>query len=153
MVSVRSFCPRAVADRSPWRVPSRGELCEKSEISSSFLIVIPIALAHYDLDASVLSLNDLYKGIQNDVETYYFLWVAVRKVLAEAPNVMLDLFKVPVGKRKLIGTHDILKKVQWRSCPRRSEDPISQRASRGCPRAIRESSRSRLLFECGYVGN
>jgi hypothetical protein len=47
----------------------------------------------------LLSLNDLYKGIQNDVETYYFLWVAVRKVLAEAPNVMLDLFKVPVGKR------------------------------------------------------
>jgi hypothetical protein len=44
------------------------------------------------LDASVLSLDNVYKGIQNDMETYYFLWVAVRKVLAEAPNVMLDLF-------------------------------------------------------------
>jgi hypothetical protein len=58
------------------------------------------------LDASVLSLDNVYKGIQNDMETYYFLWVAVRKVLAEAPNVMLDLFKVPivpVGKDELMG--------------------------------------------------
>jgi len=48
------------------------------------------------------------------METYYFLWVAVRKVLAEVPNVMLDLFKilfVPVGNNELIATHDILKKV------------------------------------------
>lgn len=48
----------------------------------------------------MLSLDNVYKGIQNDMETYYFLWVAVHKVLAEAPNVMLDLFKVlivPVG--------------------------------------------------------
>ena len=82
---------------------------------SSFIILI--ALAHYNLDASVLSLDNVYKGIQNDMETYYFLWVAVHKVLAEAPNVMLDLFKiliVPVGKNELMGTHDILKKVQWR---------------------------------------
>ena len=77
--------------------------CEnKSDISFSyfFFIVILIALAHYKLDASVLSLDNVYKGIQNDMETYYFLWVAVHKVLAEAPNVMLDLFKVlivPVG--------------------------------------------------------
>ena len=69
------------------------------------------------MDASVLSLDNVYKGIQNDMETYYFLWVAVRKVLAEAPNVMLDLFKisiVPVGKNELMETHDILEKVQWR---------------------------------------
>lgn len=52
------------------------------------------------------------------METYYFLWVAVRKVLAEAPNVMLDLFKVlivPVGKRELIVTHDILKRFSGAS--------------------------------------
>ncbi len=62
----------------------------------------------------MLSLDDVYKGIQSDMETYYFLWVAVRKVLAEVPNVMLDLFKilfVPVGNNELIATHDILKKV------------------------------------------
>jgi hypothetical protein len=59
-----------------------------------FFFIILIALAHYQLDASVLSLDNVYKGIQSDMETYYFLWVAVRKVLAEAPNVMLDLFKV-----------------------------------------------------------
>ena len=49
----------------------------------------------------MVSLDNVYKGLNGDPETYYFLWVAVRKVLAEAPNVMLDLFKiliVPVGK-------------------------------------------------------
>jgi hypothetical protein len=35
----------------------------------------------------MLSLGDVYKGLQRDRETYYFLWVAVRKVLEEAPNV------------------------------------------------------------------
>ena len=70
---------------------------------SDFIVLI--ALAHYDLDASKVSLDDVYKGLNGDRETYYFLWVAVRKVLAEAPNVMLDLFKilvVPVGKYELI---------------------------------------------------
>jgi hypothetical protein len=70
------------------------------------------------LDASVLSLDNIYKGIQNDMETYYFLWVAVRKVLAEAPNVMLDIFKVlivPVEKNELIVTHDILKRFSGAS--------------------------------------
>jgi hypothetical protein len=44
----------------------------------------------------MLSLDNVYKGLNRDLETYYFLWVAVRKVLGEAPgNVMLDLFKVP----------------------------------------------------------
>ena len=66
----------------------------------------------------MLSLDNVYKGIQNDMETYYFLWVAVHKVLAEAPNVMLDLFKVLIRacwkKRTDDWTHDILKKVQWR---------------------------------------
>jgi hypothetical protein len=41
----------------------------------------------------MLSLDNVYKGLNEDLETYYFLWVAVRKVLAEAPNVMLDLFQ------------------------------------------------------------
>lgn len=71
-----------------------------------------IALAHYNLDASVLSLDNVYKGIQSDMETYYFLWVAVRKVLAEAPNVMLDLFEVlhrACWKKRTDGvTHDVL---------------------------------------------
>jgi hypothetical protein len=52
-----------------------------------------------------VSLDNVYKGLNGNRETYYFLWVAVRKVLAEAPNVMLDLFKilvVPVGKNELI---------------------------------------------------
>jgi hypothetical protein len=35
----------------------------------------------------MLSLDDVYKGLRHDNETYYFLWVAVRKVLEEAPNV------------------------------------------------------------------
>jgi hypothetical protein len=53
------------------------------------------------------------------METYYFLWVAVHKVLAEAPNVMLDLFiQSPhraCWKKRTDGLpHDILKKVQWR---------------------------------------
>jgi hypothetical protein len=79
-------------------------------------MIVLIALAHYDLDASVLSLDNVYKGIQSDMETYYFLWVAVRKVLAEAPNVMLDLFSPhrACWKNQLTVTHDILKKVQWR---------------------------------------
>lgn len=95
-------------------------ICEKNLKFVLFVFhhyPIIIALAHYDLDASVLSLDNVYKGIQSDMETYYFLWVAVRKVLAEAPNVMLDLFKVlivPVAKYELTVTHDILKKVQWR---------------------------------------
>jgi hypothetical protein len=35
----------------------------------------------------MLSLDDVYKGLRQDRETYYFLWVAVRKVLEEAPGV------------------------------------------------------------------
>lgn len=43
----------------------------------------------------MLSLDNVYKGLKGDLETYYFLWVAVRKVLAEAPNVKLDyLFQI-----------------------------------------------------------
>jgi hypothetical protein len=107
---------------APWHVPVPWGFVRKN-LKFLFLFpfhhypIIMIALAHYNLDASVLSLDNVYKGIQNDMETYYFLWVAVRKVLAEAPNVMLDLFKVlivPVGKYELTATHDILKKVQWR---------------------------------------
>ncbi|KAH9983377.1 hypothetical protein BJV74DRAFT_886819 [Russula compacta] len=44
-----------------------------------------LALMHRNFDASMLSLDDVYKGLVRDKETYYFLWVAVRKVLAEAP--------------------------------------------------------------------
>jgi hypothetical protein len=41
---------------------------------------------HFDFNASVLSLDNVYKGLNHDMETYYYLWVAVHKVLAEAPN-------------------------------------------------------------------
>ena len=44
-------------------------------------------MTHFNFDATMLSLGDVYKGLQRDRETYYFLWVAVRKVLEEAPNV------------------------------------------------------------------
>jgi hypothetical protein len=101
MVSRALFLP----SRARGPPPLAWGIVRKSEISLFFFIIVPIALAHYNLDASVLSLDNVYKGIQNDMETYYFLWVAVRKVLAEAPNVMLDLFKVlivPVGKNELI---------------------------------------------------
>ena len=47
----------------------------------------PTALTHFNFDATMLSLGDVYKGLCRDRETYYFLWVAVRKVLEEAPNV------------------------------------------------------------------
>ena len=63
--------------------------------NSEFYFIVLIALAHYNLDASMLSLDNVYKGLKGDLETYYFLWVAVRKVLAEAPNVKLDyLFQI-----------------------------------------------------------
>jgi hypothetical protein len=89
---------RVLADTLDWDgefVRSFTLTCCRPVVNLIFLffsIIILIALAHYKLDASVLSLDNVYKGIQNDMETYYFLWVAVRKVLAEAPNVMLDLF-------------------------------------------------------------
>jgi hypothetical protein len=54
---------------------------------------IIVALMHFNFDSSTLSLDNVYKALNHDMETYYFLWVAVRKVLAEAPNVMLDLFQ------------------------------------------------------------
>ncbi len=38
---------------------------------------------HHGFDATVLSLDTVYKGLNHDKETYYLLWVAVRKVLAE----------------------------------------------------------------------
>ena len=38
---------------------------------------------HHDFDATVLSLDAVYKGLTHDKETYYLLWVAVHKVLAE----------------------------------------------------------------------
>ncbi|KAH8977850.1 hypothetical protein EDB86DRAFT_2997916 [Lactarius hatsudake] len=41
------------------------------------------ALMHHDFDATVLSLDNVYKALNHDKETYYLLWVAVRKVLAE----------------------------------------------------------------------
>jgi len=46
------------------------------------------ALIHFNFDSSTLSLDNVYKALNHDMETYYFLWVAVRKVLAEAPNIM-----------------------------------------------------------------
>lgn len=118
MVSRAFFLPSRARGPPPLACAVPWGIVRKSEISLFFLTIIPIALAHYNLDASVLSLDNVYKGIQNDMETYYFLWVAVRKVLAEAPNVMLDLFKVlivPVGKSELIVTHDILKRFSGAS--------------------------------------
>ena len=44
---------------------------------------------HYDFDATVLSLDAVYKGLNHDRETYYLLWIAVRKVLAEEPGASL----------------------------------------------------------------
>jgi len=44
------------------------------------------ALMHFDFDATVLSLDNVYNGLNHDVETYYHLWVAVHKVLAEERN-------------------------------------------------------------------
>lgn len=41
------------------------------------------ALMHHDFDATFLSLDTVYKALNHDRETYYLLWVAVRKVLAE----------------------------------------------------------------------
>lgn len=38
---------------------------------------------HHDFDATFLSLDTVYKALNHDRETYYLLWVAVRKVLAE----------------------------------------------------------------------
>ena len=46
-------------------------------------------LMHHDFDATVLSLDTVYKSLKHDRETYYLLWVAVRKVLAEASAVDL----------------------------------------------------------------
>ncbi|KAI9438074.1 hypothetical protein H4582DRAFT_233318 [Lactarius indigo] len=37
------------------------------------------ALMHYDFDATVLSLDTVYKALNHDRETYYLLWIAVRK--------------------------------------------------------------------------
>ena len=45
------------------------------------------ALTHFKFDATMLSLDDVCNGLRHDRETYYFLWVAVRKVLEEAPGV------------------------------------------------------------------
>lgn len=42
-----------------------------------------LALMHYDFDGTLLSLDTVYKGLNHDRETYYLLWIAVRKVLAE----------------------------------------------------------------------
>ena len=48
-----------------------------------------LALMHYDFDATVLSLDAVCKGLNHDRETYYLLWIAVRKVLAEEPGASL----------------------------------------------------------------
>ncbi|KAI9507114.1 hypothetical protein F5148DRAFT_159889 [Russula earlei] len=58
------------------------------------------ALAHYNFDASALSLDNVYKALKRDVETYYFLWVAVRKVLAEAPSTMFSGARVSSADQK-----------------------------------------------------
>ena len=50
------------------------------------------ALTHFNFDATALSLDDVYKGLCRDKETFYFLWVAVRKVLEEVPNVTKYIF-------------------------------------------------------------
>lgn len=47
------------------------------------------ALMHYDFDATLLSLDTVYNGLNHDRETYYLLWIAVRKVLAEEPGASL----------------------------------------------------------------
>ena len=44
-------------------------------------------MTHFKFDATMLSLDDVYEGLRHDRETYYFLWVAVRKVLEEAPDI------------------------------------------------------------------
>jgi hypothetical protein len=44
---------------------------------------------HYDFDATLLSLDRVYNGLNHDRETYYLLWIAVRKVLAEEPGASL----------------------------------------------------------------
>ncbi|KAF8265671.1 hypothetical protein EI94DRAFT_1702315 [Lactarius quietus] len=46
-------------------------------------------LLHYDFDATLLSLDTVYKGLNQDKETYYLLWIAVRKVLAEEAGATL----------------------------------------------------------------
>jgi hypothetical protein len=62
--------------------------------SSSHRVHLPTALTHFKFDSTILSLDDLYKGLSRDQETYYFLWVAVHKVLEDqAANVTkLDIF-------------------------------------------------------------
>ena len=44
---------------------------------------------HYDFDATLLSLDTVYKSLNHDTETYYLLWVAVHKVLAEESGASL----------------------------------------------------------------
>jgi hypothetical protein len=80
-------------------LPAAGEkfLNDKSFSFCSFSISAGrhrhTALTHFKFDATALSLDDVYKGLCRDKETFYFLWVAVRKVLEEAPNVTkLDIF-------------------------------------------------------------
>lgn len=50
---------------------------------------ILLALMHYDFDATLLSLDTVYKSLNHDTETYYLLWVAVHKVLAEESGASL----------------------------------------------------------------
>jgi hypothetical protein len=50
------------------------------------------ALTHFNFDATAPSLDDLYRGLCRDKETFYFLWVAVRKVLEEVPDVTKYIF-------------------------------------------------------------
>ncbi|KAH9955409.1 hypothetical protein BC827DRAFT_874468 [Russula dissimulans] len=58
------------------------------------------ALSHFKFDASMLSLDNVYKALNRDMETYYFLWVAVRKVLAaEAPNFMFSGARVSADQK------------------------------------------------------
>ncbi|KAI9452044.1 hypothetical protein BJY52DRAFT_1294837 [Lactarius psammicola] len=64
------------------------------------------ALMHHDFDATVLSLDTVYKALNHDRETYYHLWVAVRKVLAEESSA--DLTRV--GGNNVSGCNSYQKK-------------------------------------------
>jgi hypothetical protein len=67
-------------------LPPFPRLGGKSELYLPFFFSLSLALSHFNFDASVLSLDNLFKALNHDMETYYHLWVAVHKVLAEAPS-------------------------------------------------------------------
>ncbi|KAH9975702.1 hypothetical protein BGW80DRAFT_1294139, partial [Lactifluus volemus] len=58
------------------------------------------ALSHFNFDAS--SLDNVFKGLNHDVETYYHLWVAVHKVLADTSiltsHTLNNSHEVPIAE-------------------------------------------------------